>query len=170
MQSTVATPRSRISIREYATLVRKSLDIENAFEFPIMFFLEHVLEEIFEGFCYDIVPDEEMGNRAGETFPELNLIKIKESVYEGALRGNPRDRFTIAHEIGHLFLHRPGSVSYARADKKIKPYQDPEWQANTFAGELLVPMDLIRGLSANHIADKCKVSFQVANIQLNSIK
>lgn len=43
-----------------------------------------------------------------------------------------RDRFTLAHEIGHLVLHLR-----RRAD-------DPEREANLFAGELLLPYDRAR--------------------------
>ena len=42
---------------------------------------------------------------------------------------------------------------------------DPEWQANTFAAELMAPYKLIRGLSVEEIMEKCGMSFTAASIQ-----
>jgi len=44
----------------------------------------------------------------------------------------------------------------------IKPYEDPEWQADCFAGELLMPYHLIQEMSKEEIMQKCKVSFTAA--------
>ncbi|MCC7491681.1 MAG: ImmA/IrrE family metallo-endopeptidase [Fimbriimonadaceae bacterium] len=49
-----------------------------------------------------------------------------------------RDRFTIAHELGHYFLHanqgeRTGKAARSGMDERV------EWEANWFAGELLMP-------------------------------
>lgn len=98
-------------------------------------------------------------------YPNEKKIVISESVYDGAFAGNHRDRFTIAHEIGHLLLHHDANISFARGNDKIQPYEDPEWQANTFAGEVLVPVHLIKGLKIEEISIKSNVSRQVASIQ-----
>jgi Domain of unknown function (DUF955). len=60
-------------------------------------------------------------------------------------------------------LHPSSSISFARG--QIKSYEDPEWQANTFAAELLVPHKLVQKMQPNEISKKCKVSRQVAEIQ-----
>ena len=62
-----------------------------------------------------------------------------------------RVRFTIAHEIGHLVLHRSKieMMKFNSEDEwknfRIKLENDSliwfEWQANEFAGRLLVPLD-----------------------------
>ena len=64
-----------------------------------------------------------------------------------------RTRFSIAHEIGHLILHKDWYEKYGpknfedyltfydRIDKKI--YKFMEIQAHTFAGLVLVPPDLL---------------------------
>jgi Zn-dependent peptidase ImmA (M78 family) len=64
-----------------------------------------------------------------------------------------RVRFTIAHEIGHLVLHRSKieMMKFNSEDEwknfRIKLENDSliwfEWQANEFAGRLLVPLDQI---------------------------
>ncbi len=55
-----------------------------------------------------------------------------------------RDHFTIAHELGHLFLHYhlqspkpPLPVGFTRHGSDVY-----EWQANRFAGALLMPREM----------------------------
>jgi len=69
---------------------------------------------------------------------------------------NLRDRlrFSIAHEIGHFVLHAEvyRGVSFSSVDQWIEfmegitdeTYEWLEWQANEFAGRLLVPEDQLR--------------------------
>lgn len=65
-------------------------------------------------------------------------------------RNGYRARFSVAHEIGHAVLHGSQLVELTqidhvqramlRTDASDTPiYRDSEWQANTFAGALLVP-------------------------------
>lgn len=63
-----------------------------------------------------------------------------------------RQRFTIAHELGHLFLHRDKKINYDRVmgfmmfrDEHSSNGTDrSEIEANTFAAELLMPSSQIR--------------------------
>ena len=96
-------------------------------------------------------------------------MKIRQDVYERAIQGVPRDIFTIAHEIGHAILHDDiEEIALARNDEEIKPFENPEWQANTFAGELIAPSDSVIGLKIEEIANIYNCSLQVAEIQLNN--
>lgn len=58
--------------------------------------------------------------------------------------GLERFRFTVAHEIGHCQLHAGGFVDRADSGQTLGIWNDAseEAEANTFAGELLLPMDL----------------------------
>lgn len=85
----------------------------------------------------------------------------------GAIHDNPRDRFTLCHELGHYILHQPENISYARGD--IPVYQNPEWQANTFAAELLAPADLVKDMSIEEMATQCVMSRQAATIQYKEL-
>lgn len=78
--------------------------------------------------------------------PDLKTIFIDQSVYEY----NPRARFSLAHELGHLVLHREfyeiakysSSEEYKEARKTLlEPDADRRFdiQAMNFAGLLLVP-------------------------------
>lgn len=44
---------------------------------------------------------------------------------------------------------------------------NPEWQADAFGGELLIPHDLIHGMTATEIAIECEVSLAAARCQMN---
>lgn len=168
MGTYVASPTSRNKIRQITNFLRNQLELTNEVFFPVVEFLELGLPQIDPLFEYEIVPEHEMPNRYAVTYPEENKIVIRQDVYERALSGVPRDRFTVAHEIGHYIMHRPRAIQLARDSKNGKSlpkYRDPEWQANTFAGELLAPPHIIRGMSELEIIRSCGVSAQVCDIQ-----
>ncbi len=71
------------------------------------------------------------------------------------------DRFTIAHELGHILLKH-------KADKAYSEYQ--EEQANVFASRLLAPMIIINDLapnSAEELSDLFGLSLESATIRYN---
>ena len=82
---------------------------------------------------------------------DLSRIYVDDFVFQKRLF---RYRFTLAHEIGHLFLHkdlirniRPTSVAewkdfILQVDQEA--YEWVEWQAYTFAGLVLVPRKLLK--------------------------
>lgn len=167
----VAKPTSRKKIRSLANMLRKSTGLYDESYFPVVEFLELAMPKIFKEFECEIVPVSEMPNEYAVTYPEKNQICIREDVYDRAISGVERDRFTIAHEIGHFIMHKPGSIALARSQSiyEIETFKQPEWQANTFAGELLAPPHVIRGLSLKEISSNCGVSLQVSGIQLKNI-
>lgn len=92
-----------------------------------------------------------------------------------------RSEFTIAHELGHLFLHMGYLVDPAKwnsideyydSPKYRQGYSEEEYEANQFAGAFLMPEDeyrqFIKNNSINHriainsIAEKFGVSFDAA--------
>jgi len=158
-----ATALSRVSIRELTTEVRKICGLQEQLYFPIVEFIEWVLGDPNNDFDYEIVPISEMKDTYGTTNTASNIMRIREDVYEGAVKGNARDRFTLCHELGHFLLHQPKLISYARGNVPV--YCQPEWQANTFAAELMAPYHLVKNMSANEIAQKCGMSLTAANIQ-----
>lgn len=164
----VANPMSRAKIRNIVAGLRNALGMANEFYFPIVQFLEFGMPQVDKKFRYEIRTMEEMGSCYGITYPDENLIALREDVYDRAVDGVPRDRFTLAHEIAHYLMHTPQTVSFARAtgNVNVPAYLDPEWQANAFAGELLAPPQLIRGLTLDEIERRCGVSRTVAEIQL----
>lgn len=171
MNSYKAQGISRNDIRYFVREIRKGVNMEYTMYFPIVQFLENILPILIPDFQLEIVPQEEMGNKHGETYPSRHLIRLREDVYLNAINGNGRDRLTIAHEIGHLLLHDDDSIALCRLapNEKLKTYEDPEWQANAFGGELLAASYLINGLTSFEVQEKCGVSEQAATVQLRAL-
>jgi Zn-dependent peptidase ImmA (M78 family) len=96
------------------------------------------LPTLLTGFNCEIVTNNEIGTDEARTYPSKKLILIREDVYDGACKGVGRDRFTMAHELGHLFLHTDAQFARGESTKPPKIYMDSEWQADTFASGFLV--------------------------------
>lgn len=94
-----------------------------------------------------------------------------------------RQRFTIAHELGHYFLHRAQSnvfidAVYFRDETSAEGVRQQEIAANTFAAELLMPEALMRETFTNQpvadpddthlrtVAERFEVSVQALTIRL----
>ncbi|MDQ2077484.1 ImmA/IrrE family metallo-endopeptidase [Marinimicrobium sp. ABcell2] len=168
-------PLSVEKIRAIASQMRELLSVVGA---PINGAIDVVevtdlyLPKLMDDFRLDIVPDGSMGSDHARTYPDKNLIQVQESVYEGACRGQGRDRFTLAHELGHLRLHR-GVTAYARAaaSSNHKPYEDSEWQADAFAAELLMPYkEVLQCSSAMAVAYLYGVSSKAAEVRFKKVK
>ena len=139
-------PLSRRKIRAIARNVRTisaRFGGSDGAYFDIVRFLDVILPKLDSDFVLEILPKEEMGTAHGMTFPEEHLIQIREDVYQGAVRGEGRDRLTLSHELGHYVLHSGIGMARAVADESVPVYRQSEWQANAFGGELLVFADYI---------------------------
>lgn len=166
MSKLLAPATSRRSIEDLAKNIRRYIGMENDFYIPVIKVVELVIPGIDTGFSYDIVKGYELENdEYAKYYPLDNLLKIRSDVYEAACDDDGRHRFTIAHELGHYFLHNE-DVSFSRCDDKINYpiYRDPEWQANTFASAFLMPKHLITGMSVSQISENCKTSYEASYI------
>jgi predicted transcriptional regulator len=95
------------------------------------------------------------------------------TIFLSPYTGPFRDRFTIAHELGHYFLHS------LFGEKKIKINRegsDPtEWEANWFAGGFLMPEESFRteweqfGGNIEAVAARFNVSTQTVKIRANTL-
>lgn len=124
------------------------------------------------------------------------MIHIKDGVPiigVNSLHHPNRQRFTIAHELGHLELHRDLITSSVHVDKgfpalmrdstSAKGEEKVEIEANQFAAELLMPKAMVEGELATtaqfdmeddgpleQIAKKFRVSKQALQLRIQSIK
>lgn len=130
--------------------------------------MEQQFEEGLSGFAYQ---------KSGNKFIGVNSSELSR-----------RKRFTIAHELGHLFLHKQDAVNY---DPAIMYFRDShssdgtdikEIEANAFAAELLMPEDEVRKLivkrgglnmedtsAIQEMADSFEVSLLAMTIRLTNL-
>lgn len=169
MARCIAEPLSRKVIRKTAELIRQIDGSENDMFFDIVRFLEIKLPSIDPNFNFCVLPQNEMGECHGVTYPDRDEIQIRQDVYDRAIAGSGRDRLTLAHELGHLLFHEKQNISYARIDDdtKIVAFRDPEWQADAFGGEVLMLKDVIEGHNVEEVMKLCKVSEKAAMCQLS---
>lgn len=119
------------------------------------------------------------------------LVKDTNRVVIGVNSTHPysRQRFTIAHEIGHLILKHQGElfvdhVVMRRDSRSSQAIDRQEIEANQFAAELLMPEDLILQTAKNcyevnpslsqaqlvdHLAKAFKVSPQAMEYRLTNL-
>jgi transcriptional regulator with XRE-family HTH domain len=149
---------------DFAEKVRSVFVGEEDVRFPIMDVLEFRLPALEEGFLLDVCSLAEMGAEEGLVLAGSNCIKLREDVYEGAWNDVGRHRFTACHELGHYLLHR--QVAFARVRDDGHPiYRDAEWQADTFAGGLLMSARHLAGLgSAENAVAQCGMTPMAAGV------
>lgn len=77
-------------------------------------------------------------------------VLASETTYNWLQEGHPRGAYFVAHELGHCLLHtgqlirlaqmpKAQQAAFHRGRSDHQPYEDTEWQANAFAGSLLMP-------------------------------
>ena len=166
------SPRSRRSVIELAAVLRQSSGRTTSPWFDVQRFAELDLPNVWPEFNLTIGDVHEMGHDHGLTFPDQHEVRLRADVYEGLCQGRGRDRFTLAHEIGHYVMHStPGMARTLRERTKIPAYRDSEWQANTFAGSLLVALDVARQHPRpEELALVCGVTVEAAKAQLGNYR
>lgn len=160
----LVAPASTRALWDFAEKVRSVFIGESDVCFPIMDVLEFRLPTIEEGFHLDVCSHAEMDAEEGLVIAGSKCIKLREDVYEGAWNDVGRDRFTACHELGHYLLHR--QVAMARVREDSQPvYRDAEWQADTFAGGLLMSTRHLAQLGcADAAVAQCGMTPMAANV------
>jgi hypothetical protein len=105
----------------------------------------------------------------GFSASDFSAIYVDESVYS---QRPTRLRFTVAHELGHRVLHKTylDTLEFSTVDEWIdaldsldrEDYDRMEFQANAFAGLVLVPQD--------HLEAGFKEQLQLLNPQIDEAK
>lgn len=135
----------------------------------------HFLEQLHnaEIIQLEVVEFDELPNEYAITIPSQRIIKLRADTQESASKGEARGRFTVAHELGHLLLHGNTVPQYAfsQAPSYHCYTEDVEWQANEFAGWLLVDPSCVELLKTPRAcSDGFGVSIDTARWMLEKIK
>ena len=166
----ISKPKRRDDIENLATRMREQLDIgEDVYYVDVLSILEFRLKDLFDDDITYSIPDE--WTRAEEAYydSDKNVIFIRAEVYDRAVLGDGRARFTIMHEIAHYILFKIWGNPELMDISEIVRYSnatlhsmDTEWQANTFAGAFLCRNELVRFSEIEEIAGQCGVSLCAA--------
>lgn len=110
-----------------------------------------------------------------------NTTLIKIDPFENSYQ--PRYRFTLAHELGHFFLHRVPGYAYEDTKETIMDRKNTYWdgkegEANSFASQLLMPTKLIEVTGMDIISQNNNISIddfiirmaQIFNVSKQSMK
>lgn len=133
-------PLSVNKIEEYAIKVRKQFSIPLDEAFPIYDILEMLSNNNL--LTLQILENDNIIFKQGAVAyynPLENFIYIKEEVLEDLDNGLYRSNFTLAHEFFHFLQHKVLNFVFEEAEESPKPFVNPEWQADEFAAQLLLP-------------------------------
>ncbi len=132
-----------------------------------------IFENKMELLDFNVLIGENIKGLGGFTDVTNKYIELPNSTYKKLEKDDPHARFTAAHEFGHVKLHsayqgqlRP--VTFARRSR-IRAFEDPEWQANSFSAAILMPIQTMRMLheqgkmTAAHVMEIYKVSWPAAS-------
>ncbi len=164
-------PMKIIEIEHKAYAWRDALRIPQGRTIPdLLNVLEHELPEIFPEFFLRVEENNVDGVEAYTQFDPPS-ITVRDYVYENAASQDGRARMTLAHELGHLVMHK-SAVPMNRAPGKYSSLQQlpkfasAEWQANTFASAFLLPEWLVREYDNDtDVASAFSVSLAAARVR-----
>jgi Zn-dependent peptidase ImmA (M78 family) len=105
--------------------------------------------------------------------PESIVVRSRKdfTIFLASITSSKRDRFTIAHELGHLFLHYPIAlkshpglpmVATRWVGEGDAVHQRSEWEANWFAAAFLMPSEKFVLYYEDHAPAQCAKKFDVS--------
>ena len=170
-------PLSDYDVEQLAWRLRLSTGTANELAPDLVRILEILAAQPgpLEGLKLDVRPDEEMRLDEALAFVDERVLQVRETVFEGAKIGKPRDRMTIAHEIGHFALGHGGAPKHrvALGNKTlayIPHHKSAEHQARVFGATFLMLRAHVRGCKTPaELASKLKVSTQAAQIRFDQV-
>lgn len=130
-------------ITEIAKNIREHYNIKKDEFFPVL----EIIDKLFENhkLSYQIIEnDSDMvdENTLAIYNAVENFIYIKESVIDEYEEGIYRATFTLCHEFFHYLQNTTLGFSFERVDE-CRPFEEIDWQANEFAGQVLIPQEYI---------------------------
>lgn len=101
-----------------------------------------------------------------EHIVDNDAFSIRSIIFYDDTKSLQRQRFSIAHEMGHIFLHTNNAYKATVYNREPSPTDNPiETEANIFASRLLAPLCVIQFLnlnSAKDISEYCDISYTAA--------
>lgn len=105
------------------------------------------LKHVVPSFGYRRVPDAEMPDADAQWSSDDFEVSMRESVFVGMQRGDPRARMTVAHELSHYLLGHQGLLNRSAvksiAEISVRSIISQEAEARRLAPIILAPEHLI---------------------------
>lgn len=102
--------------------------------------------------------------------PESNDgFTFQDAIFYNEKCSIPRQRFTVAHELGHILLHNGKGIYNREPSETDNPI---EHEANVFASRLLAPACVLWGIgvtNARQISEMCDISMQSAKFRMKRL-
>ena len=158
-------PLKIVEIENYANNLRRELDIPSNSPFPVL----EVIEKFYNDGLITIQYLEDDNPLLGEDTPAKynpseNFIYVKESVLVELENYEYRANFTLAYELFHYFQCQILGFEFEGVED-CPSFENPEWQADEFAGQLFVPTKYIVGdcdikmiADLFHVSESCVVT------------
>lgn len=161
-----------IDIKKYANEIRELFNIKLDSYFPILDVLETLL--VKKVLSYQILDDDNPifgDNEYALYLFKENFIYIKECVIKECEQNIYRSNFTLCHELFHFIQFEILNFSFEEVDK-CKPFEDADWQANEFAGEVLVPDEFLNLdnetlVQTFHVSEECVLTRKLKQAKRN---
>lgn len=183
--------RSYFSIEQDAGNLRRLLQLEPLVRFDARSFYDEVLPDSTVACRSGIITlREAVEECVQEGLTRWNAdagvieVVLSGETYDSLQRDHVRARSTVAHELGHAYLHTDQIIGLAgmsltsqvalhRERSSHQACEDTEWQANAFASALLVPAEGVQRLflrlnrhSESEIAEQFGVSMELAHYRI----
>lgn len=141
--------RSYRAVAELAHEARKRMCVAHYFTFNIVKAIRRLVGKEFGklGVLHLDVFERDNDPVAFVTFNPLTL-HVHREIWEDAELGEPKSRFILAHELGHMLMHGHYRQAFSEDEKSrlkfVQPEESAEAQANWFAACFLAPDYLAR--------------------------
>lgn len=156
---------------------RRLIDPERLDYLPVALMVERVRATAqLQGLEVVTQTDAEMGGAyAYATAGPPPRIFCRESVRTLAWEGNARQRMTVFHEVGHLWLHRvqvamPRMAAGNKSQDGLGALYSAERQASYWAAAVMMPKEVTRcAVSAEELAQRTGASVEAAAIRIRQV-
>lgn len=141
------------TVGEEARKLRRWLGIDNYYTFDITKQIERLVGRTIGklGVLHLVLFNHDADDLAWVSFKPRLTLHVHQEIWTDARLGEPKSRYILAHELGHVFLHGHYRQAFSDNDKahlKAWPEEErAEPQANWFADQFLAP---------DHLAGSCK--------------
>jgi len=124
---------------------------------------------------YAVLSNDRMRFDEAYTDGDQKIIYLSNTTFEELQRGSTRKRFTVAHELGHVYLNHRGVRSRAlgrdfRVQAGVFGAPQEEADADFWAAAFLMPLKIVRSCkTAEELAGRTHVSLPAARIRLDEV-